>query len=49
MWQLPFTPAQRRALKAIVESDLIWSWDTNLWSFFSFPPDREQFVELLRS
>jgi hypothetical protein len=48
-WQLPFTPAQRQALKTIAESDLIWTWDTNLWSFFGLPADREQFVELIGS
>jgi hypothetical protein len=46
-WTLPLASAQTRAIAAIANSDLAWACDTNLWSLFGLPSDREQFKRLL--
>ncbi len=48
-WHLPLTSAQKRALSSIAASDLCWSWDTNLWSLFGLPPNREEIKLLIQS
>jgi hypothetical protein len=45
-WKLPLTSAQTRAIATIGDTDLAWSCDTNLWSMFGLPSDREEFQRL---
>ena len=48
-WHLPLTAIQKQALASIAANDLCWGWDTNLWSLFGLPPNREELEILIQS
>ena len=48
-WHLPLTAMQKQALALIAANDLCWGWDTNLWSLFGLPPNREELMILIQS